>query len=213
VKISEATKRYDERVRAGLFDAAIHEAGHVVVAMDFGWPIAYVEVNSDATGLVWYKGSLPPLLPHQVARHAVAIDVDGLVAEALEYEILITGEWLTDEEKEHGQLLSEYLGERHFTTETAPCLVSVRLASGERGAPGSDLADAFRHAEQSAEGRRDPMEVIRCAEQQASEILKLNWDRAEKLADSLLRRKTCRMTYRQIVRLIRTRDFPQGRPD
>jgi hypothetical protein len=162
----------------------------------------------------------------RILRQLLRIDAAGLVAEELDEELHRRGSWLTAQERrtQAGTRLKciGKTGRFHISThvrlgipdsspgcddqlamDRASAIVKhVKLqewwtrevAHGPvGGAPSYDLAPE--------DAGRVVAEIAR-AESSARRVLKQHWDAVEKLAESLPRRRTGRMSARQVIRLI-----------
>jgi hypothetical protein len=198
------------------WEAAVHEAGHVVVGIATRRGFTAVSVTGE-TGLSEFAPWewTAPLLGGSVARvrRGLVLDVAGHVAEDLHRE------WVGDGQLyRHGRnaiLLTPHRGVTPF-----PCRTSDRMRRDDSGyGPGTDLHDvvvkavaicqfhAFRSlaagapANDTDETKSILAEVGR-AERRAAKILQRNWNAVLKLSAALVSRQTHRLTAKDVFRLI-----------
>jgi hypothetical protein len=208
------------------WDAAVHEAGHVIVGLATGRRLVEVTVSGEE-GLVtfetwelrhpWAGGNVARL------RRVLTMNVAGHVAEDLDHERMTWGGW-APHDLALARAIADAEGEK---LDVWPYRTSSRIRRGDpgNGEPGSDVANTLERAQWVCEGRagrpagwpfttrRDYngpsdeeilAEVVR-AEKRAERILKRDWDKVLKLAGSLCRRKSGRMTAAQVNRLLEGR--------
>lgn len=190
-----------------IWDAAIHESGHVVVQLELGYPVTAVWVDEDGTGkadIEPYRRLPPEHCPREM-RESIDVCVAGRVAEDLYDEWNNHDEWQTDG---GWQDVVELMAMARCEAVTAedrrprypssllkakPTFLSELLAD-----PGHDISVALDRANRYLH----PMAEIEAAERRVEQILKERWDAVLKLAGSLYRRKSHRMTGKQVRRLI-----------
>lgn len=77
--------------------------------------------------------------------------------------------------------------------------------------PGTDTQQAVADATPLARDLgKDVVVYIREAEVTVEAVLRHQWESVDRLAVSLLRRRSMRMTFAQVVRLIGRLDWPEG---
>jgi len=226
-----------------LEDAAYHEAGHVIVGMAQGRKYTAVWINDDGTGEVAFEpwAWRHPVCGGSATRvrHGLVLDVAGGVAEDLLEEVRDHGELSAKQDREQLAALSRVLGGRPGYRRISALLSTLQEAGGLEGDLEGDRENALRKAEalalkgflskSAATGLPAPGEApsvithhdcwpdalaeILQAESRAERIIVRNWAGVCRLAVSLFRRKSHRMTARQVARLIGAVRRPAGQTE
>jgi hypothetical protein len=209
----------------GTRSAAIHEAGHTVAAMAYGMSFESVHVDGELGGLKWMEGDTGGMLTARIfaaqldagtgqsdllrigagvllpSWHvALVINVAGRVAECLDKELDDHGEFLSEEGLEKQKELIRALGgpdpllRNPFSQGLTPDLGELD------DEPGSDFECAAVLCRLiGALTGKDVVEVVAGAEGEAARILMARWEQTHKIACSLLRRRSGRMTVYRLV--------------
>jgi hypothetical protein len=205
-------------------DTAVHEASHATVTIKVGLEFKEVWADGDEGAVVlgdWWWVS--PLVGGSLrrVRKLLTVNVAGQLGEDLWKEwMAYGGQWATPEDEEFARIL----GEPHPHPLRVSTLLRGELATQLLQEDESDFSQAYDkifhialsrlgrdiEATRDAVERSSMQEVIESsqaeelllAERRAERILKRNWSKVLQLGHSLARRKSGRMTYKEVARLI-----------
>jgi hypothetical protein len=211
------------RLAATNFYVAIHEAGHAVVALELGRRFTAISIDGD-TGMVefvplaiaWQQDDPGPEAQAAV-RRLLTVNVAGCVAVDLQESLDDWGEWPSPENDQLIAALGETPRPRLLSTVIRQLYTTKGNAYHDL-ITGSDhdlaLSDAHALFFDAKRKRRICSEKtlvqgmlaeIRQAEVQAEAILKQRWEDVGRLARSLCRRRSHRLTEKQALYLLRKR--------
>lgn len=193
-----------------MLDVAVHEAGHTIVLLELGQALKAVWVDA-ATGRCECEPE--PLRDAWVDprdhRENLDFKVAGCIAANL-FDEWTTNDyrWMDDEDWLAVAACAEYLGESTDRYIDYPSRIIKNAADNATLMEASD----FKGLIESASEYPDPEAEILAAERRVEEILKRRWDDVVKLAHSLCRRKTHRMTAKQVFRLLGAEGWSEEDP-
>ena len=209
-------------------NCAYHEAGHTVVALATGWGVKEVSIGSESglfkpercNGFSFYPYALPDV---SLVRSANVLLAAGYLATTILNSLSCKDEW-PDSDSLWGRV-GEDTGDEMLS------LVSNQFALGEYDLHDTRDVDYAvhnaqviwkttkfiknlkRHVAMGGEGMPDNaypgnprkqfvLKELISAEKEAEKVLQRHWAAVEKLAQSLLRRQSGRMTGNQVRKLI-----------